>query len=102
MLYLLYDGGGYLAHTVGHGHPARGAHLGHHGDIDIGGVHTNLHLVLALATDHVTILAAGDWRCSGDGEADGALHTLLQLLQEALSLSPLLAELHLPLSQPGL
>ena len=78
--------------------------FGHRGDSDDqpGGVHTNLYLVLALAADHVTILAAGDWRCSGDGEADGALHTLLQLLQEALSLSPLLAELHLPLSQPGL
>ena len=72
MLDLLYDGGCYLTDTVGHGDPAGGAHLGVHGygDALLVSVHTDLHLVLALAANHVTILTARNRGSSGNGETD--------------------------------
>ena len=87
VLDLLDDSGGHLADTVGHGDPAGG---------------TDLHLLLALGADHVTVLAAGDGWGAGDGEADRTLHRLLELSEEALRLLPLLGQLELSLHQPGL
>ena len=103
MLYLLNDGGGNLADTVGHGDPAGRADLGDEiEDDDLLSVDTDLHLILTLGADHVTILTAGYRGSSGDGEAYWTLNGLLQLLQEAFCLSPLLAQLHLSLPQPRL
>ena len=67
-----------MAHTVGHADPTGGTHLQHHDhNHHNGDCVTNLHLILALTTDHVTILAAWHWWGSGDGETNWALHTFL-------------------------
>lgn len=87
MLYLLNYGGGNLADAVGHGDPTGGA---------------DLHLILTLGADHMTILTARYRGSSGDGEAYWTLYRLLQLLQEALCFPSLLAQLHLSLPQPRL
>ena len=74
----------YLADTVGHGDPAGGA---------------NIHLILALVTNHMTIAAAWHWGGSRDGETNWALNTVLKLFQEPLRLHPLGDNLPLPLSE---
>ena len=103
MLYLLNYGGGNLADAVGHGDPTGGADLGDEvEDDDLLGVDTDLHLILTLGADHMTILTARYRGSSGDGEAYWTLYRLLQLLQEALCFPSLLAQLHLSLPQPRL
>ena len=44
----------------------------------------HLHFLLALPADDVAVLTAGNWRGTGDGETDRALHGLLQLPGEYL------------------
>merc|ERR1719350_1661825 len=83
----LDDRGRHLADTVGHGDPAGGA---------------DIHLVLALVTDDVSIAAAGHWWRPWYGEADRADHRLLELRQEGLPLPPVAHDLPLPLPQARL
>ena len=74
----------YLADAVGHGDPAGGA---------------DVHLVLALVANHMTVAAAWHWGGSWDGEANWTLHTVLQLFQKPLRLHPLSDNLPFPLPE---
>ena len=74
----------HLADAVGHGDPAGGA---------------DVHLVLALVANHMTVAAAWHWGGSWDGETDWTLHTVLQLFQKPLRLHPLSDNFPFPLPE---
>merc|ERR1719341_1303450 len=69
VLYPLDYSGCNLTDTVGHGDPAGGA---------------DVHLVLALVANHMTVAAAWHRGGSRDGETNWTLHTVLQLFQKPL------------------
>ena len=74
----------HLADTVGHGDPAGGA---------------DVHLVLALVANHMTVATTWHWRRSRDGETDWAFHGVLKLLQKPLRLHSLCHNFSFPLPE---